>query len=512
MKRLIVLLSLIFLVARPATASVFDDRATILASLEVTAADPPRFLAAFALPPHCRNSGMPVLLLATLDRRFPVREVWIDLSAWGRDSAVFKPFPGSGSRWYASLRVDSAVPPGRYDLPVFARDVAGLVGSDSIRLTVHESLPSWCRFVAPRGEDSRTPLVGGHALSLLARSTRPLAAVLFEYRPVPSDTWLPCHPVARGGAPGSNGPRRLEGERLSGLAWDLADLPEAEYEVRARGVDDDGASDPDPEILRVRLDSAGATIRETLAGDALVQRRFFARAESETATLFDGTWLFVPQGGLDTDAWIQVTTFASAPPEAPAPGATSGLIDLGYFRRFVRENGPSSFARPVIIGFFCPGLPPGSRPAVYRFDPALGTWVKEEHTFYDAEASTVYALVAHFTDFAVFGAAAAPSLRDVIVYPNPFVPYDGNAQNGVPFVRGDNASGIIFGNVTASVDIEIYNVAGRRVATIHAANTGGSVQWDARGDDMTEVASGVYIAIIRSNAGEIATRKFMIIR
>jgi flagellar hook assembly protein FlgD len=95
----------------------------------------------------------------------------------------------------------------------------------------------------------------------------------------------------------------------------------------------------------------------------------------------------------------------------------------------------------------------------------------------------------------------------------PWVPGDGNADNGKPYAAGDPSSGIIFDNLTQSVKIEIYTLAGELVWSRTTDTSSGKIQWDARNDAGREAASGGYFAVITDPAtGARVVRKLAIVR
>jgi hypothetical protein len=114
----------------------------------------------------------------------------------------------------------------------------------------------------------------------------------------------------------------------------------------------------------------------------------------------------------------------------------------------------------------------------------------------DSANNVVRASVGHFSFFAIFIAGNATNLQGVSIYPNPFVPYDGNPDNGVPYSPGNANSGVMFTNLPANVSVDVYTVSGARVTTLHT-NAAGTWQWDVRGDDNRELASGVYLIVFR---------------
>ena len=61
---------------------------------------------------------------------------------------------------------------------------------------------------------------------------------------------------------------------------------------------------------------------------------------------------------------------------------------------------------------------------------AAGPWVKDLVFSVDETNNTVLGLTSHFSFFALFGPAAANDLQNVRVYPFPFVPNNGNSDDG----------------------------------------------------------------------------------
>lgn len=100
----------------------------------------------------------------------------------------------------------------------------------------------------------------------------------------------------------------------------------------------------------------------------------------------------------------------------------------------------------------------------------------------------------------------------VVVYPNPFVPNDGNDDNGINYIPGIQNSGIIFDNLPYWTTIRIYTVRGSLVTErVLNNNQSRRYQWDVLNDNGYDVASGVYLFVISSPSGT-RTGKFVIIR
>ena len=84
----------------------------------------------------------------------------------------------------------------------------------------------------------------------------------------------------------------------------------------------------------------------------------------------------------------------------------------------------------------------------------------------------------------------ANDLSRVRAFPNPFIPYDGDANTGVAY-NGAANSGITFLGLTGTANLKIYTLDGILVDAEQLSDQG-SAQWDARNNRGDECASGVY--------------------
>ena len=128
-----------------------------------------------------------------------------------------------------------------------------------------------------------------------------------------------------------------------------------------------------------------------------------------------------------------------------------------------------------------------------------------------ATGDTISILTLHNGIMGVFptgGFSAALPASSIIVYPNPYVPYDGDQSNGE---QGTATAGIRIGNVPSGSKIQIFDLRGRLVDEIPDAGTTGLVVWDARNQDNQEVVSGVYLIVVKGGGGT-AVRKVAIVR
>lgn len=126
-----------------------------------------------------------------------------------------------------------------------------------------------------------------------------------------------------------------------------------------------------------------------------------------------------------------------------------------------------------------------------------------------ATGDTISILVRHFTIFGVFPAGwpTVATTAGVVVYPNPYVPYDGNLANGE---RGTATEGIRIGNLPDPATIEIYDIRGRKIDAMTVSGTGVAI-WDAHNFDNQEVVSGIYLIVVKGNGGTVV-RKVAVVR
>ncbi len=136
---------------------------------------------------------------------------------------------------------------------------------------------------------------------------------------------------------------------------------------------------------------------------------------------------------------------------------------------------------------------------------------------YDYANNKAVLKVKHFTIYALFGikkVPAAADLNNVVVFPNPFRPNDGNPQTGTE-VWGtpdvNNAGGIHIKGLTADCSIEIYDILGRKISSLTNLGNYGMAIWDARDDRGRKVGSGTYFIVIKG-AGQTVVKKAAVIR
>ncbi len=101
--------------------------------------------------------------------------------------------------------------------------------------------------------------------------------------------------------------------------------------------------------------------------------------------------------------------------------------------------------------------------------------------------------VLHFSVYCLMKTQGEKDLSAASVYPNPYKPYDGKWETG--HEDGDAWAGIHFARLTSQTKIKIYTIDGIPVRMGLVSSASGDCYWDARNDDGSPVASGLYIYV-----------------
>jgi hypothetical protein len=149
--------------------------------------------------------------------------------------------------------------------------------------------------------------------------------------------------------------------------------------------------------------------------------------------------------------------------------------------------------------------------AIFSYNSIYNFWERNKTTEIDKVKNTCSAKIKHFSIYGLFQ-ASTKNLDDILVYPNPYVPHDGIDANGKPCIPGDINSGIIFENLTKSLEIHIYTLSGELVWNRYINSTSGRIQWDAKDNKGEDVPSGIYFAVFTSTTGQKKVLKIAIIR
>jgi len=229
--------------------------------------------------------------------------------------------------------------------------------------------------------------------------------------------------------------------------------------------------------------------------------------------------VFVPPG-LITNGYILVST---SPTENPIGVATGTILTAtrnlphGYMAINVREyaaysnNAPQhTFAGLVtfVINYQdsapADGIVDGTnmREQDLKLVTLNGTdWSEVPAAEYDVDAvaNTITARRTHFSVYALLGVSVSATIDRVRIYPVPWQP-NSTGKFGSATVAGCG-SGLVFDDLTSEGIIRIYTIPGDLVRELpfHSSDSGCKV-WDGKNAAGQNVASGVYVAIIK-NAG-----------
>jgi hypothetical protein len=458
-----------------------------------------------------------------------VETVFVNLTVLGGGESTAavpnSPPLSTDSLWVVTLPVDSTVSEGTYNLVVTFIDVTGNTGTTTITITIEDNSPSFAEVVE---SPLATIRAGGDFLSIISTYGDSYARIEYQYREAGVGAWKTCTPATGSANPDMTPP-------FWGFHWDISNQAEfldgRTYEIRARATTTGGVTDPSPSHMRVIIDRTDSTHYERRNAAGLVEAHRKISPDTLThLSIVDpipglsATTLIMPAGSVAETVWVRVTLMETSPAGIAIP---TGFVSdsTGIFRRFevVGTSGRARFLKPLTIT-----LPYNDADtatdrvgqtsineadlAIYYYDEARQAWLKPGASTVNGGRNTVTTTTEHFTIFAVLApAAAAANLSSVIIYPNPWIPNDGNSRTGIPY-DGTPNSGIIFENLPEQATVEIYSIAGKLVARMQKNDAFGRYNWDGRSDDNLDVASGVYLLVIRSGTGERIVKKVMIVR
>jgi hypothetical protein len=341
--------------------------------------------------------------------------------------------------------------------------------------------------------------------------------ILFQYKPSSSAVWSNIvaanlnHPNPDLSAPYF-------------VHWDVTALANGNYDLRAVATDIFSSTDGSPDIVTVSIDSVNFEVREISLGGGRVQKdqKVHKEVANQVEAADEGTSqkteLTIPAGALDQSS--MTVTVVNKPAGAPATGIN--IQDAGLTTSITLSNSQTDLAggQVATIVIHYPddnddGIVDGTQVLattlkLYTYNAAQGKWVIEFPSVVNTASKTVTGITPHFSFFGAFAPTHA-DLSTVRVYPNPYRPTDGNTDTGVTFAAGNVNSGVIFDQIPGNTTITIYTITGQLVAEMTDGATG-RVQWDARNDQGRDVATGLYLAVIKSPGQAAAVRKILVIR
>jgi len=109
---------------------------------------------------------------------------------------------------------------------------------------------------------------------------------------------------------------------------------------------------------------------------------------------------------------------------------------------------------------------------------------------------------------------SASDFAELVIFPNPFRPNDGNELTGLEFTGSyniNNKTGIHISGLIPNSSIKIYDINGRLVAELQPILGTSMAIWDARMKDGRLAPTGLYLVLIE-NAGQKRIEKLAIVR
>ncbi|MDT8285964.1 MAG: T9SS type A sorting domain-containing protein, partial [Elusimicrobiales bacterium] len=233
--------------------------------------------------------------------------------------------------------------------------------------------------------------------------------------------------------------------------------------------------------------------------------RFLDSSNGGLVRLPDGMEVTVPAGSASQNDKIMITRLdpSTYEPLFSVRAVSANPTDIVYQVRF--QNPATTLSAPAVISLpYTDADVEGmdlENLRVYTLDG--GKWAMLNTSSVDAAAKKISAEVAHFSIFRVMEyvpAGEVISAAEVYTYPNP--------------ARGDNVTFKFRPVYKAHVTIEVYNVAGEKVARFERADApagiASEIVWRAGG-----IASGIYVYRVRvetSAGSRTLTRKLAILR
>lgn len=260
--------------------------------------------------------------------------------------------------------------------------------------------------------------------------------------------------------------------------------------------------------LDVKTGGSSKSARSTFFLATILTSSAINAASGGTLTASDGTQVVIPAGGLNQNDTLTIRgpgffTFA-----VPDQGIPAGVSATAVSREFTFTKADTVLTKraSVVVPYTDSEVVnrDEERLRLYVWDPAASRW-KTIHTSLPLSGSNVVAAeVSHFSMFRVMEFVPSDDLLQedtVYSYPNPAT---GNTVT-FKFLLGDDSA----------ISINVYNVAGQRIAHLEGSGLGGvasEIAWDTIG-----IASGTYIYQLEARARrtgkmEMISKKLAIVK
>lgn len=199
--------------------------------------------------------------------------------------------------------------------------------------------------------------------------------------------------------------------------------------------------------------------------------------------------VMIPEYSFGSATRVFIEPLTSVPP--PLSNAAE-LKPTSYAAR-IYINPKVLITKPITIKIPFSTIPSGfnqSGLVIARYDEDKGLWIPLKSSRY---SNYITAETYGFSIFAIMELLPPSTLENVKIYPNPYKP-------------NTNPGYITFSNIEHESVIYIHSISGELIKKLNVPESG-MVLWDARNSDGRELASGVYIAVIKSKSGNKIIKK-----
>ncbi|HBA61871.1 MAG TPA: hypothetical protein DCZ92_13875 [Elusimicrobia bacterium] len=293
------------------------------------------------------------------------------------------------------------------------------------------------------------------------------------------------------------------------ILWNVDGMAQTSYDLRAVATDRGGVADPAPAAITVNItDQNNADIKENASGNTVTKEQDVSSLVSNTIQTGDGdsqqmTTLVLPAYALDTDtAAVSVTNNPNVALTVPADVQSAGVVvEISLSNSQTQlANGQTAEVTLVYSDVDNDGKVDdttllASQLVMYSAESPNGPWASDLSSVVDPANKKVKGSTSHFSYFALFAPMSA-DLNSAKVYPVPWKPGSGGR-----FDSPTGVAGVVFDNLTAAAEIRIYTIAGGLVRKLDvSASDGGYKVWDGKNSSGSKVASGIYLAHIKSGS------------
>ncbi|MCX7956787.1 MAG: carboxypeptidase regulatory-like domain-containing protein [Endomicrobia bacterium] len=379
----------------------------------------------------------------------------------------------------------------------------------------------------------KTPQTGkkfaGNTLTVLAEivSGNPFYCkkVWFEYKPTYQDEWLPI--------PSKSVVRQNPVEIWPYyIQWDISQLQEGNYDVRAVAYNMGDIPDPLPISITITYNTTDYDYLEVSYSSDTIERKEIIYKQrnnririgsDEKIGILD---INVPNGSIaDTTDKLGViyTTSLSTSSLGPSIPSTlklskktnvliSGPLNFLSLNKYILISLDSKKSKfnsniSVSIPYYdtdSDGVIDGTDISeeniqVFYYDPNSSNWQKVNNIEVDKQNNIVKFNTQNLAAFGLFASKFSPQIQgEVLVYPNPFVPSRGHSK-------------MYFINLPENTTIKVYNIAGEMVFEKKGINNY-TYEWNVVNNNNAPLASGVYFYVIKTPQNKKIIKKFCIIR